>query len=66
MKSYSGSDYAVVDDGFASHSIIYRTSVLQLQAVGLEEIYEQDKWGQVGHTIKWLHPKKAPLQKGYF
>jgi endonuclease/exonuclease/phosphatase family metal-dependent hydrolase len=40
-----GSDYAVVEDGFNSHSIIYRTSQLTLQAAGLERIYEEDQWG---------------------
>ena len=41
-----GSGYSFVDDGFGSHGIIYRTSVLTLEAFGLEKIYEQDQWGQ--------------------
>jgi len=40
-----GNDYAVVDDGFGSHAIIYRTSQLTLQNAGKELIYEKDQWG---------------------
>ena len=44
---FVGTGYSFVDDGFASHGIIYKTSVLTLEAYGLEKIYEQDQWGQV-------------------
>jgi len=51
VASAIGSDYRVAGTSSAGHSIIYRDSVLQFEGWGVENLAEQDQWGQ--RTVEW-------------